>query len=255
VSLLLDAVDIDVMLGGRMVAHNATLRIARGQIVALLGPNGAGKSSLLRASLGLIAASRGRARIWGADARTMAPDLRARRVAYLPQKPEAAWPISVRALVALGRFAHGAPPERLGEEDRAAVSAAIAACDLGGLEDRRLDELSGGERARAHLARALAQGAPLLALDEPNAGLDPAQTLAMADIFVRHAGGDGAVLFSTHDVGLAARAAGHVILMRTGRVIAEGPPLEALTPAALGAAYGRSGRLIESRGAITAAFD
>jgi ABC-type hemin transport system ATPase subunit len=108
---------------------------------------------------------------------------RALRAAYLPQRPQSIWPISVEALVALGRFAHGAAPDRLAScKIKHAVDAAIEACALGALRQRRMDEISGGEKARAHLARALAQHAPLLLLDEPTAGLDPAQALGVADI-------------------------------------------------------------------------
>jgi iron complex transport system ATP-binding protein len=105
-----------------------------------------------------------------------------------------------------------------------------------------VDEISGGEQARVHLARTLAQEAPLLMLDEPTAGLDPAQALAVADI-LRTQAEKGGVIFSTHDVALAARVAHRVLLLREGRVLGEGSPVEALTPTALAAAYGRAGRL------------
>lgn len=254
-SLLLDIEGAHVTLGGRGVVKNVSLKLARGEIAALIGPNGAGKSSLLRAGLGLIDLESGRARLFGADARTMAPDLRARRAAYLPQHPEAVWPLRVGALAALGRIAYGAAPAHLRGADEAAVTAALEACGLSALRARRMDEISGGERMRAHLARALAQGAPLLALDEPTAGLDPAQALGVADILKAHAAEGGGAVFSTHDVALAARTAGHVILMREGQVIAQGAPRTALTPAALAAAYGRPARLVELDGALAALFD
>jgi iron complex transport system ATP-binding protein len=117
-----------------------------------------------------------------------------------------------------------------------------------------MDEISGGEKARAHLARALAQHAPLLALDEPTAGLDPTQSLAVAEIMRTHTT-KGAVIFSTHDVGLAAQTASGVVLMRAGSVIAEGPPRETLTPENLQAAYGRRGRLVEIDGKLMSVFD
>jgi len=252
---LLELTNAVVELGGRRVVDGVDLVADRGDIVALLGPNGAGKSSLIRAALGLIELKEGRTRLYGADPALMGPDLRARRAAYLPQKPEAAWPLSVEALVALGRYAHGASPERMSEDDRAAVEAALTACGLRALRTRRLDEISGGERVRAHLARTLAHRAPLLVLDEPTAGLDPAQSLAVADILRRQIDGDGAVLFSTHDVALAARVATRVLLMRAGRVIASGSPRAALTPEALREAYGRAGRLIEDGGGVAAVFE
>jgi iron complex transport system ATP-binding protein len=118
-----------------------------------------------------------------------------------------------------------------------------------------MDEISGGEKARAHLARALAQHAPLLVLDEPTAGLDPAQALGVANILTQHAASNGAVLFSTHDVALAARFAHHVVLLREGRIVSAGPPREALTPEALEQAYARKGRLEQIGDTLVAVFD
>lgn len=252
-SALLSLTNASVALSTRIVVSNVSLAIGPGEIIALLGPNGAGKTSLLRAALGLIPLSAGEARLGGADSRNLASRDRALRAAYLPQRPQSIWPISVERLVALGRYAYGAAPDRLAPKDQAAVDAALEACALNSLRARRMDEISGGEKARAHLARALAQYAPLLILDEPTAGLDPAQALAVADIMRGHAA-NGAVLFSTHDVALAARTAHRVLLLRDGRIIAEGVPEVALTPEALEAAYGRKGRLDRVGNAFTATF-
>ena len=241
-SALLSLTDLSVALNARTVVNNVSLSIAQGEIAALLGPNGTGKTSLIRAALGLIAPSAGAVRL-GADAPSkLSSRERALRAAYLPQRPQSIWPISVEHLVALGRYAYGAAPDRLSGADQAAVDAAIKACALEPLRARRMDEISGGEKGRAHLARALAQHAPLLMLDEPTAGLDPAQALAIADIVRSHAA-HGAVVFSTHDVALAARTAGRVLLLREGRVIAEGAPEIALTSETLEAAYGRRARI------------
>lgn len=254
-SALLEIEEAHVVLAKRRVLNGVSVNVDRGDVVALLGPNGAGKSTLIRIGMGVLRLRRGRARIHGADPYMMDVELRARRAAYMPQKPESAWPVHVESLVALGRFAHGAAPAHLSEEDRIAVDAAIEACGLGALRKRRMDEISGGERVRAHLARTIAQHAPLLVLDEPTAGLDPAQSLAVAAIMEKHAAGKGGVLFSTHDISLAARAATRVLLMREGAVIAAGAPREALTPQALEAAYGRKGRLIEDGGVLAAIFE
>jgi iron complex transport system ATP-binding protein len=243
VSALLSLSDAQVTLAKRRVISGVSLDIGAGKVVALLGPNGAGKTTLMRAALGLVPLSGGSASLAGVDPHKLPARQRALRAAYLPQRPQSIWPISVEALVALGRFAHGAAPDRLAPQDQAAVDAAIDACALGALRKRGMDEISGGEKARAHLARALAQHAPLLVLDEPTAGLDPAQALGVASILEAHAASGGAVLFSTHDVALAARTAGRVLLMRDGAPLADGPPRTALTPDALEAAYGRKGRL------------
>jgi iron complex transport system ATP-binding protein len=253
-SALLNLERVSVTLSGRRVLDQVSLAVSAGEIVALLGRNGAGKTSLMRAALGLVPAT-GAIRLSSDDPHRLNAGARALRAAYLPQRPQSIWPVSVEHLVALGRFAHGAAPDRSKPQDQAAVDAAIEACALTQLRARRMDEISGGEKARAHLARALAQGAPLLVLDEPTSGLDPAQVLAVADILRAHARGSGAVLFSTHDVALAARVAHRVLLLREGRVIASGAPTDALTPDALESAYGRKGRLERAGETPFAVFD
>jgi|CXWL01.1.fsa_nt_gi iron complex transport system ATP-binding protein len=242
-SALLQLDQVGVALGKVIVVEGVSLAVERGEVIALLGSNGAGKTTLLRASLGLAQIHTGAVRLGGDNPRQLSARDRAQRAACLPQRPQAVWPVSVEAIVALGRFCYGAAPERLSPVDQAAVDAALAACSLLDLRARRIDEISGGERARAHLARVLAQQAPLLLLDEPDAGLDPAQALEVSDILRRHGAGGGGIVFSTHDIALAARTASRVVLLRAGRVIAEGAPEAALTPEALERAYGRKGRL------------
>lgn len=254
-SALASLSSVGVLLGETRALEDVSLAVERGDIIALLGPNGAGKTTLLRAALGLAAVNMGRVLLGGDDPRALSPRARALRAAYLPQRPQAVWPVSVESLAALGRFAYGAAPDRLGAADRAAVDAALEACALSHLRSRPMNTLSGGERMRAHLARALAQGAPLLVLDEPTAGLDPAQALAVSGIMSRHAQAGGAVMFSTHDVALAARAARRIVLMHQGRVVADGAPEAALTPGALEQAYGRKGCLERLGGAYVAVFE
>ncbi|MES1158442.1 MAG: ABC transporter ATP-binding protein [Terricaulis silvestris] len=254
-SALLELSEANVELGGKRVVENISLCVEPGEIVALLGPNGAGKTSLMRAALGLIPLASGAARLGADDPAHLTARARALRTAYLPQRPQAIWPVSVESLVALGRYAYGAAPDRLGLEDQAAVDKAIIACALDGLRAHRVDEISGGEKARAHLARALAQGAPLLVLDEPTAGLDPAQAIGVADILRTHAGEGRAALFSTHDVALAARVAQRVVLLKDGRLVAQGAPSEALTSQTLEAAYGRKALLEKLGGAFVATFE
>ncbi len=254
-SALLCLSAVSVELGATRAIEEVSLEVAPGQVIALLGPNGAGKTSLLRAALGLIAPSAGRVSLGGDDPRKLAARSRALRAAYLPQRPRAVWPVSVENLAALGRFAYGAAPDRLSAADQNAVDAALRACVLTHLRARRMDEISGGEKMRAHLARALAQQAPLLLLDEPSAGLDPAQALGVSDILRAHAVNAGAVVFSTHDITLAARVADHVLLLRDGRLITEGAPETALTPETLQCAYGCKGRLEKIDGVCVAVFE
>lgn len=241
-STLLSLRNVCADLGKTRALEGASLEVVRGELIALLGPNGAGKTTLLRAALGLVAAT-GEIKLGDAPPQTLSARERALRAAYLPQRPQSIWPISVEALVSLGRFAHGAAPDRLRAPDQQAVDEAIEACGLGALRLRRMDEISGGEKARAHLARALAQHAPLLLLDEPTAGHDPAQSLGVADILRAQAAKGGSVVFSTHDIALAADVTNRVVLMKSGRIIAQGAPVEALTPDVLREAYGRPARL------------
>jgi iron complex transport system ATP-binding protein len=253
-SPLLGFATATVSLGRKPVVRDVSLRVSTGEIVALLGPNGAGKTSLIRAALGFAPLDRGTVRLGNADPGSLSARQRALCAAYLPQRPQSIWPVSVERLAALGRYAHGAPPDRLSATDQSAVDLALEACGLTALRDRRMDQISGGEKARAHLARVLAQHAPLLLLDEPTAGLDPAQALGVADILRKHANVAGAVLFSTHDVALAARTAHRVVLMREGAVISEGAPESALSEASLTEAYGREGRVERVGADIVAVF-
>jgi iron complex transport system ATP-binding protein len=209
-----------------------------GELVALIGPNGAGKTTLLRAGLGLLALDGGSVRLDGADPRTMAAPDRARRIAYLPQSRPLAWPLKVASVVALGRFAHGAPLQTLKGEDAAAVAEALAACRLEGLAHRGTDTLSGGELARVHVARALAARAPLLFADEPTAALDPLHAFETMTILQAFCARGGGALVTLHDLSLAARFADRIVLLHEGRVLAGGPPADVLTPALLAEAYG-----------------
>ncbi len=248
--MMLSLANVSIHLGAVRVVDSVSLNIVAGEVVALLGPNGAGKTSLMRAALGGLPCE-GAVSLGGEDPRRLDARARALRAAYLPQRPQSIWPVSVESLVALGRFAYGAAPDRLGAADQAAVDAALEMCSLSALRKRGMDQISGGEKARAHLARALAQGAPLLVLDEPTAGLDPAQALSVGDVLGAHASNGGSALFSTHDIALAVSISHRVVLLREGKILAEGAPFDALTPDALATAFGRSGRL-ERIGAATA---
>ena len=237
---LLDASGVTVRRGGRAVLRavlrDVSLSVAEGECVALLGPNGAGKTTLLRALLGLIPFE-------GSSSLAALPPLeRARRAAWLPQVREVAWPVPVRDLVALGRHPHA----RGGQAGRAAVDGALARLGLGALADRPATELSGGEQARVLLARALAQETPLILADEPVAGLDPARQIeAMATLAALAREGRG-VLVSVHDLSLALRHATRAVLMKEGRVVADGPPGDVLTPARLSEVFGIRAHRVET---------
>lgn len=236
--------DVQAARGGRLVLAGVSARVRPGELVALIGPNGAGKTTLLRAALGLLPLTAGSVQIDGLDPRRMAPAARARAAAYLPQARPLAWPLTVQAVVALGRFAYGAPLQRPRGADAEAIARALTACRLEHLAQRPTDQLSGGELARVHVARALAAAAPLLLADEPTAALDPRHAFETMAIVKEFCGGGGGALVTLHDLSLAARFADRVLLLQEGRVIADGPPAEALTPSLLAQAFGVQARLL-----------
>ena len=229
---------LSVALNGRTVVREASWRLAAGELVALLGANGAGKTTILRAVLGLTPRCAGAVRIGGDDPARLGPSARARRLAYLPQARPLAWPVRVRDVVELGRFAHGARLGRLAGADADAVARALQACDLERLADRSCATLSGGELARVHLARALAAGAPFLLADEPTAALDPLHQHQVMQLLRAGADAGRGVLVVMHDAALAARAADRLLWMAGGRIVADGPPEATLTGARLGEVYG-----------------
>jgi iron complex transport system ATP-binding protein len=237
-----------VSLAGRRVVDQVSLAVRQGELVVLVGANGAGKSSLLRAALGLVPAEAGSVQIGGADPARMRPRELARLAAYLPQTRPLAWPLSVGDVVALGRFSHGLRLGHSGAADSAAIARALQATGLTALAGRRTDQLSGGELARVHIARALASEAPLLAADEPTAGLDPAQALSVMETLATFCRQGGAALVVLHDLALAARFADRVLVMSQGRLIADGPPRAALSPQVLAAAFCLTGQIAEVDG-------
>lgn len=228
---------------GRAIVAGASFALQAGELVALLGPNGAGKTSLVRIALGLLPGATGAVAIDDQPIGQLDASARARRIAYLPQQRPLAWPQRVRDVVALGRFAHGVALGRLGPTDAEAVDRALLACDVAGLADRAADTLSGGEMARVHLARALAADAPLILADEPIAALDPRHQHDVMALFRGFADRGGGALVVLHDLALAARYADRLIWMKDGRIVADGPTAETLTPARIADVYGVRARI------------
>lgn len=226
--------NLSVTLRNRPVIRGVSFSVGAGEFVGLLGPNGAGKTSLMRAALGLIK-SGGRSSL----AQMSAAD-RARAVAWMPQSREIAWPIPVERLVALGRLPHLPQGLRLPPGDQALVDQSIARMGLEDYRQRAASRLSGGEQARALIARALAQDTPFLMADEPAAGLDPAHQISTMQVFASLAAEGRAALVSLHDLGLAARHCTRLILLAEGGILADGPPAEVLTPNLMARAFGIS---------------
>jgi iron complex transport system ATP-binding protein len=235
---VLSAHNVSVRLGGTLIVERANLAIRPGELTALVGPNGAGKTTLVRALAGLIP-SEGNISV---DSRTLAslsPRERARRIAYLPQGNVFYWPLSVANVVALGRHPHTDPFSRVSIDDRAAVAQALAATETEAFAARPVTTLSGGERARVALARALATQADMLLADEPTVSLDPRHQLVVMNLLVGEAArAGGAVLAVVHDLTLAARFADRVLVMDKGRIVADALPHDALTTERIAAVFG-----------------
>lgn len=231
--------DADAFVSGRKVLDGVDVQVESGQLVALVGPNGAGKSSLIKAFAGLLPLQGGVARLNGDDVRTLSSRTRAERVAYLPQERRIAWNLPAVELAALGA------PFLSGTAAIARARVALEEIGAAHLADRGVAEMSGGERARVLLARALTSPASLLLADEPIAGLDPdAQRLVLERLRAKADAG-GAVLVSLHDLTLAATVADRVVALDQGMVAADSTPMEALSPAVLRQVFGLDGGWIE----------
>ena len=231
-SALLSLENLTVRRGECPVVDDVTARIGQGECVGLIGPNGAGKTTLMRAALGLLPFE------GTSSLAALAAQERARSVAWLPQTREIAWPMTVETVVALGRIPHLPRGAKLRREDRAAVDAALAEMGLTGFAHRFANQLSGGEQARVLIARALAQQTPLLMVDEPIAGLDPAHQIGTMQSFAALATQGKSVIVSLHDLGLAARHCTRILMLSKGRLVADGAPAEVLTPERLNTVFG-----------------
>ena len=225
--------------GGRPLLEGVDLAVAPGDCLGLIGPNGAGKTTLLRLAAGLLTPTSGGIRLGDRPLDELGRREIARRLGYVPQRPQLDAAFSVRAVVLTGRTPH---PRRFQLEtaaDRRIADEALARADLVALAERPVTALSGGERQRVAIARALAQRPRLLLLDEPTASLDlrhQHEIMALAAGLARDAG--LAVLVSAHDLNLAARYCDRLAVLDRGRLVAEGAPIAVLTPALLAAVFG-----------------
>lgn len=235
---LLDVHDLHAEVGGRALLRGVTLHVAPGELVGVIGPNGAGKTTLVRAVTGLLRHSAGMVRLDGVPLETQPGRERARTMAVVEQLPEAPATMLVRELVLIGRFPHLGLLGRESARDRAIAGQAMARAGCEALADRMLGTLSGGERRRAFIARALAQEPRLLLLDEPTAGLDASAQGEILQV-VRTLADDGAgVLMVIHDLSLAAAWCDRLVLLHDGRVVAAGAPAEVVTAEHLARVYG-----------------
>lgn len=222
----------DVYVAERLAG--VSLQVPAGKVTAVCGPNGAGKSTLLEVLAGLLPPATGQVLLEGDPLASLLPRIRAQRIGYLPQAGEAAWNLSVRTLAGLGRLPHATGAEA----DQCATEAALTALDLAALAHRPLATLSGGERARAMLARVLASEPEVILADEPLANLDLAHQAALLGHFRALAAAGRAVVLVLHDLPAAMNHADQVVVLDRGRVAAAGLPATALAPDVIASVWG-----------------
>lgn len=227
---------LQVRYGRNVALDGVDLAIAPGLVHGLIGMNGSGKSTLFKALMGLVRPDAGTVELFGGDAQAAR---RASRVAYAPQNEDVDWnfPVSVRDVVSMGRYGKLGATRRLGAGDRAAVAAALERVELSELADRQIGALSGGQRKRAFVARGLAQGAELLLLDEPFAGVDKRSEATITALLRGLADEGRTILVSTHDLVAVPELCDRIALINR-RIIAQGTVEETLRPEPLAQAFG-----------------
>ncbi len=236
--------------GDRMVLDGVSLSVESGRFLGLIGPNGAGKTTLLRTVNGVVTPAAGTVRVRGADVHALSARDRGQRVATVPQSADIAFRFTVRELVAMGRTPYRSRFGRATGDDRTAVDRALDRTDTAPFADRPVDTLSGGERRRVLLARALAQDAPVLLLDEPTADLDIHHQVRTLELVRRLVdGSDKTVVAAIHDVDLAARYCDELAVLTGGAIRAHGPPGDVLTTSILEETFG--GRAVVTTDPVT----
>ena len=234
---------------GRPALTDVDLHVAAGERVALVGPNGAGKSTLLRAIAGLVEPAAGSIELGGTRLARLDRLAIARRLAVVPQLPTLPFATTVEEVVALGRLPHEHPIRGLRPVDRAAIAAAIDRVGVGHLLGRDARELSLGERQLVLLALAVAQASPILALDEPTVHLDLRHQVEVMELLIDLNERDGTTIVAVlHDVGLAAHFFPRVVVLDRGRLVADGPPAEALNPQRIREVFGVDPALVRLAG-------
>lgn len=216
-----------------------SLSVGSGELVSLIGPNGAGKSTLLRTAAALLVPRSGIVRVGGRDVRELSRREVARSVALVPQGEDLGSGFRVAEVVGMGRSPHQGMWMRTTSADHGAVESALRRCDLAELAERRLDTLSGGERRRVAVARALAQQPRVLLLDEPAAFLDVRHRFELEALLANIVATERiACVVAMHDLNAAARMSARVALLHAGKLLAIGPPHEVMRPELMRRAFG-----------------
>ncbi|MCS7078771.1 MAG: ABC transporter ATP-binding protein [Chloracidobacterium sp.] len=234
--------------GGAAIAREVSLAPPPGRFLALIGPNGSGKTTVLRLLAGLLAPTRGAARLEGRDLRRWSRRDIARRIAVVPQDTHLEFAFTVRDIVAMGRHAHLGRFQPEGAHDRAVIEQAMMRADVLHLRARLVTELSGGERQRVLIARSLATEAPAILLDEPTASLDVAHALETYELCRALADEGKTIVMAVHDLNAAARYADQVAVMQSGRCVARGAPSDVLHERLLAEVFGVEVEVFHSRG-------
>ena len=226
----LQFLDMRVRYAGRSVnaLDDVSFDVVPGRVTAVVGPNGSGKSTVVRALLRRVPLQSGSIAIGHRALATFGVREFARTVAVVPQREELVLPLPVIDFVTLGRYAHRSAFGAMSTADRGAVQNALALAGAGDAASRSTDELSGGEWQRVRIARALAQDARILVLDEPTTFLDIAHEMAVFELLDVLAAGGRTVLLISHQLNLVARFASHIVLLHDGRVAAAGTPDEVM---------------------------
>ncbi len=225
--------------GERVALRDVSLSLARGELLGVVGPNASGKSSLIRAITGVVRPQRGEIWLDGSPVRELSQREVALRAAVVPQNPYLPEAFTALEVVLMGRTPHLGLLQSEGRADWAAVRRALEQADALELADRRIGELSGGERQRVVVARALAQETPLLLLDEPTAHLDVGHQAAVLELMQRLCRSEGKVVLAVvHDLTLAGQYCDRLAVLSEGRLVAQGPPQEVLSPEMLACVYG-----------------
>jgi iron complex transport system ATP-binding protein len=229
----------------RVVVDDLSIAIPTGRLTVIVGPNACGKSTLLRALARLLTPRKGAVLLDGDEIRRLPTRAVAQRLGMLPQQPVSPDGIVVADLVARGRHPHQRWFRQWSRADRDAVERALAVTAIADLADRPVDELSGGQRQRVWIAMALAQGTPIMLLDEPTTFLDLAHQVDVLDLLRELNERDGRTIVCVlHDLNLACRYADHLVAMRDGRILAEGSPAAVVTEVTVAAVFGLATRVI-----------